>query len=438
MTIDASVEWFPFPEPIGWFYLVNVPGGVTTITVDFGNQESVGPSAGKTLGFCDINFAVYANAGGVVLTDPILYSGSSPNPSITVSPTSQALLIGVSTPNLNDPTGTGPPGYIYIIDNMSTDGIGTWQSPSVVMAGAYSLTFSNPGYNTSCNGPLGNPNPCPLILMGAAIQSGSPPPPPSSPIITQQWIPATGNAVSSLATTRSSGGMVTGACMMVYWQGSPATYTISDSHNTYNQLYDSNNWVGMAWTAGAAGNPNSVTVTSSSGTLYSVQGREVSAPCYLDGTPALTLNSSGTSPSASTTTVNTNDIVLAVAVSNLGTTSIDPGAGYTALQSQNSSGAFGAYTNSSGAFRHSIEDEYKTLTAAGTQTPNFTVSAANATVGAIAFSGSPVPQTIASVNLSGTSFPPGAGSGTVIGTVTVTMSPTSPLFTGSGDRKSVV
>ena len=46
--------------------------------------------------------------------------------------------------------------------------------------------------------------------------------------------------------------------------------------------------------------------------------------------------------------------------------------------------------------------------------------------------GNAVSQTIASVPLSGTTFPPGSSAGTVVGTIgTPVMSPTSPTFTGS-------
>lgn len=172
MMLSSSVEWYPYPEPISLFYLVNVPGGVTTITADYGTTMKPGTTTGN-----DFDITVYSGAHSVVVTNPTLVTSSSPTVSTTVSPTLPALLWGFSSPNTGNPTGTGPSGYELILDDMQTDGIALWQSPGIVAAGTYTLTFSNyPGYDTACNGPLGDPNPCPIVLMGAAVQNGASPP----------------------------------------------------------------------------------------------------------------------------------------------------------------------------------------------------------------------------------------------------------------------
>jgi hypothetical protein len=161
-VLAGAVQWLPWPEDINIFYLTNVQGNPTSFTFDFSNYS--------TAAYCNVGFAEYSGVSSVVVAGPTLISGTSP--SITISPTSRALIWLFAA---DFDAGKGGfsllqnSGYTGIIDNWSYDDIGVWSSNSTVPAGSLTLNV---------NAPLGNQNPCdgtsyngcPTTLAAVALQ----------------------------------------------------------------------------------------------------------------------------------------------------------------------------------------------------------------------------------------------------------------------------
>lgn len=158
-VLAGAVQWQPWPEDINIFYLTNVEGNPTSFTFDFSNYS--------TAAICNVGFAEYSGVSSVVVAGPTLISGTSP--SITISPTSPALIwlfaadLGGGFSSLQNS------GYTGIIDNWSYDDIGVWSSNSTVRARSLTLNV---------NAPRGNENPCdgtfydgcPTTLAAVALQ----------------------------------------------------------------------------------------------------------------------------------------------------------------------------------------------------------------------------------------------------------------------------
>jgi hypothetical protein len=161
-VLGGAVQWLPWPEDINIFYLTDVTGFPTSFTFDFSNYS--------TAADCNVGFAEYFGVFSVVVAGPTLIPGTSP--SITISPTSPALIwlfaadFGVQFSYLQNS------GYTGIIDNCGPDSICVWNSDSIVPAGSLTL---------SVNAPLGNANPCdgtphngcPTVLAAVALQGVS-------------------------------------------------------------------------------------------------------------------------------------------------------------------------------------------------------------------------------------------------------------------------
>jgi hypothetical protein len=158
-VLAGAVQWLPWPENINIFYLTNVEGHPTSFTFDFSNY-STAPD-------CNVGFAEYSGVSSVVVAGPTLISGTSP--SITISPTSRALIWLFAADFGGGFSSLQNSGYTGIIDNWSTDDIGVWSSNSTVPAGSLTLKV---------NAPIGNQNPCdgtsfngcPTTLAAVALQ----------------------------------------------------------------------------------------------------------------------------------------------------------------------------------------------------------------------------------------------------------------------------
>jgi hypothetical protein len=164
-VLGGAVQWQPWPEDINVFYLTNVVGNPTSFTFDFSNY-SVDP-------YCNVGFAEYSGVSSVVVAGPTLISGTSP--SITISPTSPALIWLFAADYGGGFSSLQNPGYTGIIDNWSYDDIGVWSSNSIVPAGSLTLKVNAPrGNQNPCDGT--SYNGCPTTLAAVALQGATAPP----------------------------------------------------------------------------------------------------------------------------------------------------------------------------------------------------------------------------------------------------------------------
>jgi hypothetical protein len=157
-NLSAGVHWLPWPEDIGIFYLTNVQGNPTQITVGGFAQTPSG----------DFGFTEYSGASSVLVVNPVYIAGDSP--SITLTPTSTASLFvfeSVYGPTDSYPISASTPISISI-DHSSTDNIAVWNSNSAVSPGSYTFTWNAPlGAPGSCSNSSSG---CGTVVMGASVQ----------------------------------------------------------------------------------------------------------------------------------------------------------------------------------------------------------------------------------------------------------------------------
>jgi len=199
-TLAAPVDWLPWQEGINIFYLTNVQGNPTSFTLDFTNYPA---SGGTVLGGCNVGIAEYSGAGNVVVAVPTQLSG--PAPSITVSPTSPALIWLFTADWYSDNNATVDQntsllqnsGFRVITDNWHTENIVVWSSNNLIQTSPITLTLNAPGADSCAAGAgsgisrfirlpmFGRFHGCPTVLAAVALQSSngfrSPPLPSPSP-----------------------------------------------------------------------------------------------------------------------------------------------------------------------------------------------------------------------------------------------------------------
>ena len=166
-NLTSPVQWIPFLETINIFWLTNIQGGPTSITMDFSQY----PNSGNTvLGTCDEGFAEYSGASSIVVAGPNLIAAPNNSASITVSPTAPALIWAFAANFDGDAFSfLQTSGFTGLIDEFMQKDIGVWGSNSAVPAGAVTLTWnipdanSNPCDDSSMNG-------CPPVLAAVAVQ----------------------------------------------------------------------------------------------------------------------------------------------------------------------------------------------------------------------------------------------------------------------------
>jgi hypothetical protein len=161
-VLAGAVQWLPWSEDINIFYLTNVEGNPTSFTFDFSNYS--------TVAICNVGFAEYSGVSSVVVAGPTLISGTSP--SITISPTSPALIWLFAADYGGGFGSLQNSGYTGIIDNWSYDDIGVWSSNSTVPAGSLTLNVNAPrGNENPCDGT--SYNGCPTTLAAVALQGAT-------------------------------------------------------------------------------------------------------------------------------------------------------------------------------------------------------------------------------------------------------------------------
>jgi hypothetical protein len=166
-NLTPAVTWIPFPEPINVFWLTNIQGSPTSITMDFSQY----PNSGNTvLGTCDEGFAEYSGATSIVVAGPNSIPAPNNSASITVSPTAPALIWAFAANFGGDAFSfLQTSGYTGLIDEFMQKDIGVWGSNSAVPAGAVTLTWNIPeGNSNPCND--SSMNGCPPVLAAVAVQ----------------------------------------------------------------------------------------------------------------------------------------------------------------------------------------------------------------------------------------------------------------------------
>jgi hypothetical protein len=166
-NLTSGVNWFPYPEDIGMWYLTNVTGNPNTFYFNF-----------SSISECDVGLVEYSGASSVNAVVGPVANASSPDPSITISPTTTSLIWAFGAPNpissctLNGQQGSiETPGYTLIVDDCAIDGLGVWSSNSTVPAGSLTLTWNNETYwNASiCADGTHTTTGCSTVMMAAAI-----------------------------------------------------------------------------------------------------------------------------------------------------------------------------------------------------------------------------------------------------------------------------
>jgi hypothetical protein len=161
--LTAPVEWVPFHEDIGFFYLTNVQGNPNTFTFDFSQYTSA-------VTFEDVGLSEYAGVKSITVVAPVLATGA--NPTLTISPTSPALIWAFASPFGGSPGSLLNQGYSIIINDFPTDDMGVWDSNLMVPEGALTLNWNAPtGTQNPCDG-TSNQNRCPTVIGAIALQGG--------------------------------------------------------------------------------------------------------------------------------------------------------------------------------------------------------------------------------------------------------------------------
>jgi hypothetical protein len=173
-NLSSPVQWLPWPEDIGIWYLTNIQGNPDTLTF---NYEQYPDSGGTVLAFCDVGWVEYSGASSITVADPVLVYGTSP--SVTISPPSPALIWAFASPyESTSDTYINNSGYSVLVNDISTDNMAVWGSNSTVPAGSLTLSWNavegSPG---SC--PYDS-NGCPTVVAAVAVQ-GAPAAPPAPP-----------------------------------------------------------------------------------------------------------------------------------------------------------------------------------------------------------------------------------------------------------------
>jgi hypothetical protein len=162
-TITPAAEWTPFHEDIIVWYLQNVPATVTSFTMDFA-QYNGSLDVGT---FADTGYAEYANVQSLTVVNP--FASNSATPSLTITPTSPALIWAFGSVFISDTAGSmQTSGYTTLLVG-NGDNIAIWGSNELVTASSQTLTWSNPV------GPPGDctdwaPNGCSAVIAAVAVQ----------------------------------------------------------------------------------------------------------------------------------------------------------------------------------------------------------------------------------------------------------------------------
>jgi hypothetical protein len=141
LSLTPSVNWTSFPEDIGFFYLTNVTGNPTTLTYNFSTTVT-------DTGACDSGFVEYSGNTGLLVVNPALQTGTI-SPSVTITPTSSALIWGFGTPFENDIEGAlTNSGYGLLVNSLANTDMAIWGSNTNVSAGSQNLVWNYPQGNS--------------------------------------------------------------------------------------------------------------------------------------------------------------------------------------------------------------------------------------------------------------------------------------------------
>jgi hypothetical protein len=164
LNITPAAEWTPFHEDIVVWYLQNVRETITSLTFDLTQYNRQGAFIGTSL---DTAFVEYSNVDSLTIVNPS--ASNSTTPSLTITPTSSALIwvFGSFFVPITDGSITTS-GYSTLINDQGNN-IAVWGSNGLVPAFSQTLTFSNPV------GPPGTcaswaPNGCSAVLAAVALQ----------------------------------------------------------------------------------------------------------------------------------------------------------------------------------------------------------------------------------------------------------------------------
>lgn len=158
----APVEWIPWHEDVGIWYLQNARGNPTTFTF----------SGFPLTPYCNTGFVEYSGVTSLSVLGSALVYGTYA--SMTISPTAPSLIWAFAADWDGGLSSLQNSGYSVLIDNYDgpLDDIVVWGSNGLVPAGPLTLTWYSPYGATNANcmfqGQVIAPS-CPMVGMAVAV-----------------------------------------------------------------------------------------------------------------------------------------------------------------------------------------------------------------------------------------------------------------------------